>query len=303
MSDPLESIPAAPPPARGRRRWLRWLLALIALYVGIAALFGLFQRKLIYHPTRLTPPVAQQVARNEGLEDWLGPKGQPLGWKRRSRLAQPWGQVLVLHGNAGWAIRRHDFSSTLQSIAAVDVYLLEYPGFGSRPGEPTQNSLFSAAVEGLLALPTNLPVYVVGESLGNSPACHAAGTQPTRVAGMLLIAPFANLADVAQRHYPWLPVRWLLRDPFPSAAYLRGYRGPVAVWLAGQDTVVPREFGKELFNGYTGPKQLWEFPDAGHNTVSARRQLDWEQVIDFWLRHRAAGLRRSIEPSGPRWRR
>jgi uncharacterized protein len=281
------SIPASSR-APHRRRWLRWLLAVFAAYALVVALFAIFQRKLIYHPTQLSPAVAQAAARQTGFEEWRGPRGQPFGWKRASRLAQPWGRVLVMHGNAGWAIRRRDFTATLQSIAAVDVYLLEYPGFGSRPGEPTQNSLYAAASEGLLAMPTNLPVYVVGESLGSSPACYAAGTQPARVAGVLLIAPFANLATVAQRHYPWLPVRWLLRDPFPSAAYLRGYHGPLAVWLAGRDTVVPRQFGKELFSGYKGPRQLWEFPDAGHNTLSDRSVMDWEQVIDFWLRHRTS---------------
>lgn len=293
MSVAPETIPAARSLAtRGGRRWIRWLLVIAGFYCGVVALVAVFQRKLIYHPARLTPTAAQQAARNAGCEEWRGSNGQLLGWKRRSRLAQPWGQVLVLHGNAGWAIRRHDFTSTLQSIAAVDVYLLEYPGYGPRPGEPTQNSLYRASAEGLQALPTNLPVYVVGESLGTGPACYAAGTQPARVAGLLLIAPFAQLSAVAQWHYPWLPVRWLLRDVFPSAAYLRGYHGPVTVWLAGQDTVVPREFGKELFSGYTGPKQLWEYPEAGHNTLTDRRQVDWEQVIDFWLRQRAAAPRR-----------
>ena len=286
MSGATETTPSAGAiPAARRLRWTWWLAVAVVLYALVVGLFAIFQRRLVYHPTRLTPSVAQQAARDSGFEEWRGPNGQPFGWKRRSRLAQPWGQVLVMHGNAGWAIRRRDFTATLQSMAAVDVYLLEYPGYGSRPGEPTQSGLYQAAAEGLLALPTNLPVYVIGESLGTSPACYAAGTHPSRVAGVLLIAPFANLAAVAQRHYPWLPVRWLLRDPFPSAAYLRGYHGPLAVWLAGRDTVVPREFGKELFSGYTRPKQLWEFPDAAHHTLTDRRAMDWEQVIDFWLRH------------------
>jgi fermentation-respiration switch protein FrsA (DUF1100 family) len=112
------------------------------------------------------------------------------------------------------------------------------------------------------------------------------------VAGVLLIAPYPQLTAVAQRHYPWLPVRWLLRDTFPSAAYLRGYRGPVAVWLAGRDTVVPHELGRNLYSGYSGPKQLWDYPEAVHNTLTQRQQMDWEQIVEFWLRHRAAGARR-----------
>lgn len=265
-----------------------WPATAALIYVIVVALVAVFQRNLIYHPTRVTASVARQVAANVGLEEWRDGRGQLLGWKRGSRMASPIGRVLVLHGNAGWAIHRYDFTASLQGVAALEVYLLEYPGYGSRAGNPTQTSLYRAATEGLLALPTNLPVYVIGESLGTGPASYVAGTQSAKVSGVLLIAPFAELTLVAQWHYPWMPAHWVLRDTYPSAAYLRGYHGALAVWLAGEDTVVPREFGKELFSAYRGPKQLWEFPKAGHNTLTQRRPEDWERVVEFWLRHRGA---------------
>lgn len=282
-----DSAPTDASSRRARtRRWLGLALVPVGFYLLIVACVGLFQRRFIYHPQTVSPENARKAAATGGFKEWNRADGQIIGWKRSSRLNPAWGQVLVLHGNAGWAMHRRGYADALQGLAAVEVYLLEYPGYGPRAGRPSQEAFFHAATEGFQALATNLPVFLIGESLGTGPACFLAGTQPQRVTGLLLIAPFANLTDLGQRHMPLMPVRWLLIDRFPSSEYLQDYRGPVAVWLAGHDIVVPKRFGRALFDAYRGPKQLWEFPQAGHNNLPLRRETDWEQVIEFWQRPR-----------------
>jgi len=66
---------------------------------------------------------------------------------------------------------------------------------------------------------TNGPVYLLGESLGTGVAAHLAGTYPTNVAGVLLIAPYNRSPTWRNIHMPIVPVRWLLRDRFPSEEY------------------------------------------------------------------------------------
>jgi uncharacterized protein len=126
------------------------------------------------------------------------------------------------------------------------------------------------------------PVYVVGESLGTGVACYIAGNYPTVVQGVLLIAPYHNLTDVAQYHIRVLPAGLLLPDKFPSASLLSSYRGPVAIIVGGRDTVVPEKFGRALYDAYFGPKKLWEIKDAGHNDLPVEPVEWWQEVVAFW---------------------
>jgi hypothetical protein len=108
------------------------------------------------------------------------------------------------------------------------------------------------------------------------------------VAGVLLVAPYNRLTDVAQYHMPVLPVRWLLWDRFPSEEYLRRYHGPVVMLLTARDEVVPYKFGRRLYDGYAGPKLLRESDYSDHNSVSEQGPEFWRQVVEFWRKNRSA---------------
>jgi len=190
---------------------------------------------------------------------------------------------MILYGNATTAVGCEHYANDIQSVAALDVFILEYPGYEDRPGRPSQGSLFAAAEEAFRALPANRPIYLVGESLGSGVAAYLAGTYSNRVAGAVLISPFNSLAAVAQNHYPLLPVRLILLDRFPSETYLRQYRGKIGITVDGKDTVVPKQFGLRLYNAYAGPKQLWEFSQGRHIEIAEPPARFWEEVISFWL--------------------
>ena len=162
------------------------------------------------------------------------------------------------------------------------MFILDYPGYEDRAGSPTEKNLYHAADQAMQSLSANLPTYVLGESLGTGVAAYLAGTQPSRIAGLVLLSPYDMLANVAQDRYPILPARYLLADRFPSAEYLRNYHGPIAVLVDGGDNVVPEKFGKRLYDGYTGPKRLWEFPLSGHIVIGESPAKFWSEVLDFW---------------------
>ena len=172
--------------------------------------------------------------------------------------------------------------SDIQNVAAFDVFILEYPGYADRPGSPSQKSLLRAADEAFQLLATNQPVYLVGESLGTGVAAYLAKTYSNKIAGVMLISPFNCLTDVAQNHFPLLPVRLLLVDRFPSEKYLRHYQGKVGITVGGKDTVVPEKFSLRLYHGYAGPKRLWEFPDGGHIQINEQPSEFWKEVVEFW---------------------
>ena len=261
---------------------LRVLLLGVTLYLVVCGGCACFQRRLMYFPSVFTRKQAEEAAAFAGLERWASADGRPIGWKRPSSIRPVLGQVLIAHGNAGSACHRGHYADVLQKAAALDVFILEYPGYGDRPGVPSERSLGESSLEALQLLATNGPVYLVGESLGTGVAAYLAGRCPEKVSGLALLAPFSQLAEVAQAHLPLLPVRLLLRDRFPAAQHLRGYHGPVAVLLAGRDEVVPERFGRRLYDGYAGPKRLWEFAPLDHESLMFQPPEVWREIVAFW---------------------
>ncbi len=266
---------------------IRRVIFLIAIaYLGVVLLAALFQRRLLYFPTKLPLESAEQAARGEGFVPWKNREGQTIGWQIPAR-GSPSGSVLIAHGNAGYALNRGYIAKPIHAAASFDVYVLEYPGYGARPGAPTMKSFLAAGEEAFSALPTNRPVYLVSESIGAGVVAHLAKTFPTRVGGILMLAPYDDLGSVAQSQMPLLPARWILRDRFRPAEWLTDYRGPLKIVIAERDEIIPSRFGQRLYDFYNGPKELDVIPNAGHNDIAEQSPQWWQKVFQFWARHSA----------------
>ena len=138
--------------------------------------------------------------------------------------------------------------------------------------------------DAVLAALEGLPLDITSHRTTSGVAAATARSHPYRVAALLLLTPFDSLVNVAAHHYPVLPVRWLLRDRYPSAQWLDGYRGPVAIIVAGRDTIVPARFGRQLPDGYQGPKLLITAENADHNDVLyLLPESAWAQALSFLL--------------------
>ncbi|MEO5337070.1 MAG: alpha/beta hydrolase, partial [Magnetospirillum sp. WYHS-4] len=118
-------------------------------------------------------------------------------------------------------------------------------------------------------------------SLGGAIATHMAwetGRAGTPLAGLILEAPFTSMADAAQRHYPYLPARWLVRDRYASIDKIAHVATPVAILHGTADGVVPFDQGLRLLEAAREPKLgLW-IPDGGHE-VFGEEALD--QALAF----------------------
>lgn len=107
---------------------------ILGLYLLAIAGLTINQRHLIYFPTKEPLSFLEQAAGQHGFEAWRNPTGEFIGWKRLSTNRQVLGQVMILHGNGGHALFWADQAELLQTIAPLDVYILEFPGYGPRPG-------------------------------------------------------------------------------------------------------------------------------------------------------------------------
>jgi uncharacterized protein len=256
---------------------------------GLALLLGGCERSLLYFPQTAREDQLLTQARTIGLTPWRDAAGALIGWHRPATgPATERRTVVIFHGNAGQALQRDYFVQGFGALPggdAWDVFIFEYPGYGARPGRPSETAIKDAAAQalGLLSADEHPRLFLVGESLGSGVACHLAGEQPDRIAGLLLITPFTKLEDLARQHYPGWVVRVLLSESYDNVGALARYRGPVAVLLAELDEIIPAEIGRRLYEGYSGRKKLWVQAGRTHNTLwLGSYEPWWAELNAFW---------------------
>lgn len=264
-----------------KKAMLRLLRMAAMVGGGLILVMAGCQRNMMYYPTQCSEAEAVRQAAPDGLVPWRAAEGELIGW-RRADAPEAGDALLVFHGNAGFAAHRGYFAHGFAPHMAV--FLFEYPGYGSRPGRPSEARFAEAAAAALAQLRAERKgrIFVAGESIGTGVACGLAARHPEDIAGLFLVTPFTRLVEVGRTHYPLLPVGLFLRDRYENAAHLRGYRGPVAFLVAGRDEVIPARLGLALHEGYAGPKRLWVQPEQGHNTLDySPRNAWWREVAEF----------------------
>jgi pimeloyl-ACP methyl ester carboxylesterase len=256
------------------------ILVLAALgYVAVCLLVFIRQRAMMFHPTALSDDAMGALAKETGMSRWTSADGQPLGWTAPGDPADV--PVLIFQGNTGHALERLGLIEHLRTAGARgQIFILDYPGYGSRPGTPSERSLTKAAIRALDAM--SGPVIVAGESLGTGVAAQAAKIRPDKIRGLLLVTPFDSMSAAAAHHYPWFPVRLLLLDRFDSVKALKSFAGPVAIIFGTADETTPPDGARRLFASLTGPKKLWEVPGTGHNDATSNlSDAEWREIWGF----------------------
>ena len=239
----------------GHMRFLYAIFSFCCVSAFTLSAHALLENQLLYFPTH--------EPNRSGLAEWRV-DGQLIGFARA--VTSPRSAWLILHGNAGQASDRHYIVDLVPSDAAA--YVLEYPGYGARSGKPSMDTINRAATDALAALRRLHPgvtLGVLGESLGSGPASYlcSLATPPDR---LVLAVPYDNLLSVAKRHMRFLPVSLLMRDKWDNVAALKNYPGPVQIFAAAHDTVIPVEHARALSHSLSRVRYV-ELP-CGHNEWS-----------------------------------
>jgi alpha-beta hydrolase superfamily lysophospholipase len=259
------------------------VIGLLVCYLLLAIAVYLLQDRLLYFPGIATRSHIKATATQRGLELWPVDGDDFYGHVSALPPSAAKGTVLVWHGNAASALYRIYYVRALQRLG-FRVVLLEYPGFGSRPGDLGESSFVSDAKRAarLAAREFDGPLYVWGESLGCGVASAVAADPTLQVYGAVMLTPWDTLPDLAQRKFWYLPARWLTRDKYDNVRNLSGFDGPVAVIMAGRDEVIPNVHTMRLYESLPGEKKLWVFENAGHNTWPTAPDAEWwGEVIEF----------------------
>jgi alpha-beta hydrolase superfamily lysophospholipase len=257
-----------------------FVLAAAAL---LLALLWALQRRLIYlpYPADVPPaatllPGAREVTlrTHDGLElgAWFVPAPD-------AAVA-----VLVAPGNAGNRSLRAPLAAAL-ARHGLAVLLFDYRGYGRNRGRPTQSGLANdvRAARAFLIEEAGVPadrILYFGESLGSAVVTELATEHPPL--GLVLRSPFTDLASVGHLHYPFLPVRLLLKDRYPLAQQVARVHVPTTIVYGTDDMVVPAELSRAVASAAGGPTRLVAVAGADHND---RALLDGPELIAAVVRH------------------
>jgi pimeloyl-ACP methyl ester carboxylesterase len=231
------------------------LLAVIG-YIALCAALFVFERALLYfpQPRAVADPASTMRLSVDGAE--LVVSIRPHAGSKA---------IIYFGGNA------EDVSLSLATFGAWfpdhALYLLHYRGYGGSTGAPTEQAMRADAAALLATVQAAHPdVVVIGRSLGSGVAARLASEH--RVARLVLVTPFDNIADIGAAAYPYVPVRWLLRDRYDSGAAAARIRCPTTLVVAENDTLIPRASSARLLASFApGVATMTIIPDAGHNTI------------------------------------
>lgn len=254
------------------------LIIVAAVMLGVAATAWLAQDRLVFFPQPLVS-TGQLPPRTEPLEVVAGDGTRLRGWILRGKPV-PAPVVIYFGGNAeevSWTLADGHWPDAW-SIVAVN-----YRGYGASEGAPGERDMLAdgIAVHDAVASRSDVDprrVVVFGRSLGTAIAARVAAERP--VAGVVLASPFDSLVAIGQKHYPWLPVALLLRHRFEAVPDARRGRAPLLAIVAGDDSIVPPERSRALFDAWAGPKTWQLVAGADHNTLGVEEAF-WSGVATF----------------------
>ena len=253
-------------------------LALVGV-VGVQVAMVLLQDSLIFHPQPLAGSGPAPRAGLEAVEIAADDGSRLRGWLVKASAA-PAPLLIYFGGNAeevSWLVEE------APRLGGWSLLLVNYRGYGRSEGRPGERALFADGLrlhDWARARPDVAPgrLAAMGRSLGGGVAVYLAAERP--LAGVVLVTPFDSLTAVAQHHYPWLPVRWLLSHPFDALGRAPTIRVPMLCLVAGRDQIIPPVHAARLYAAWGGPKRWVEFPGADHNGIAAEPGY-WRAIADF----------------------
>jgi uncharacterized protein len=247
---------------------LKWLVVVVsAVYVtGLAVLF--FAQRALIFPVPQTARTSPEAAGFPAAEEQLltTADGEKIViWHVPAKSGHA--VVIYFPGNgdflAGSVGRFRGMTSDGTGLVAVS-----YRGYAGSSGQPSECGLLqdAAAAYAFTAARYSADRIVVwGFSLGSGVGVALAAEQP--VGKLILEAPYTSIADAAAARFPFVPVRWLLRDQFRSDERIARVTAPLLIMHGERDPTISIKMGERLFALARQPKQFVRFPEGGHDNL------------------------------------
>lgn len=255
-------------------RGLSLLGSAVRITLGVvigATLFLVFsEKRLIYYPSAEVPVTPKALGLPfEDVSIEVEPGVKIHGWFIKAAKEPALATVLFSHGNAGNIADRLDRVLRWREVG-VDFLLYDYRGYGQSTGSPDEEGTYRdgrAAYDHLVKVRGIDPARLVlmGESLGCAISIQLAIER--KAAGLVLEAPFASIAHMANAIYPFLPLGSFIRTRYENVRKIPQLKMPLFVVQGTRDEVIPVAQGKMVFAAAPEPKQYLAIEGAHHNDV------------------------------------
>lgn len=207
------------------------------------------------------------------LHGWLIPHGNS-------------GRVLLFfHGNAGNISHRGESVAIFHRLR-LNVFILDYRGYGASNGKPSETGLYRDARAAWRYLtdergfaPSDIVIF--GRSLGGVVAAKLAAEK--RPGALILESSLSSAKDAAREIFPLLSRLVVLRFELDAAQYVRSAQSPVLVLHSPDDETVPYHLGRKLFAAAPAPKCFVELR-GGHNEGFMLSQPGYERALSAFIR-------------------
>jgi uncharacterized protein len=185
--------------------------------------------------------------------------------------------MVFFHGN-GYALEQEaELEAPLLHETGMNLLLVDYRGYGTSSALRTSAASTAAdarAALRYLAQERRIPpsrIWIAGRSIGSVVATELAMAEDCdgrECAGLILLTPITNTADVKPFRAVLRPLVWLgLAKDFDTCARIASVRMPVLIVAGTADTVATPAMAAALHERATGPKRLALIEGSGHNDI------------------------------------
>ena len=255
--------------------------------LGLLLLNGLmyFQQKhMVFYPvSKLYQTPAQWNLDYEDVTLQTADHVQLHGWYIPRQQSE--NVLLFFHGNAGNISHRRESIELFHQLG-LNVFIIDYRGYGQSEGSPSERGLYRDANAAWRYLteekgfdPEN--VIIFGRSLGGVAAAKLASGVQAR--GLILESTLSSARDFASAVFKILSRLVVMRYDFNIAQYIQRVNYPVLVLHSPEDEIMPFHLGRKVFELANEPKHFVRMR-GGHNNGFLLSQPEYQQQLDRWLK-------------------
>jgi len=232
-------------------------IVFVIIYSLVLTLTYIFQRNLLYHPTENNYSGDQLLVDIEKVKIKTSDNIELMSWYHNKDFNK-YKTILYFHGNTGSLESRIHKINHFKDIN-VNFLIFAWRGFSGNKGKPTEKGLYEdakSAVKWLKLKGINEEnIILYGESLGTGVAVEIA--QNKNFSGVILESPFTSMIDTGKDKYPFLPVRFLLKDKYENNRKIKNIKSPILVMHGKIDKIVPFYMGKKIYELANEPKYFY----------------------------------------------
>ncbi|SRR5258708_2048492 len=262
----------------------------LLLYCGVVGYYMYAESSIVYHPAPASEDVEdgfKNVAERVAFES--SGHVRLVGWVIRAETpTSRW--VYFLHSNSGNATSCQSYWKLFHELN-VNVFVLDYRGYGESSGTPSEQGLYDDALSGYKYLiekqkTEKFQVVLYGYSLGSAVAVDLASRAP--IAGLIVEGALSSIDARGKELFPFLPVHFMVRNHFDSLDKIGMVTCPILFLHAREDETAPIHHGYALYNRASAPKTFIEL-EGDHGDGIERNQQRLSDAISDFLRNLPSG--------------